>query len=152
MNPELDNIKLTRDPLSVGLAADWVTTPDSGGICVFAGTTRMESRGEGRLVIGLEYEAHEEMAVRVMGELADEVRAVLLIRKIVMWHRLGRVNPGEPSVVIAVSAAHRQEAFDACRRLIDRLKQAVPIWKKEIFEDGGGAWTAGTPLLQVDGF
>jgi molybdopterin synthase catalytic subunit len=106
----------------------------AGAIAVFIGTTRDHSHG--RRVVRLEYEAYEPMALRVMGDLAEAMKKKWEIEDVSIVHRVGNVNVGEVSVVIAVSAAHRREAFEACRHAIDELKESVPIWKKEYFEDG----------------
>ena len=106
-------------------------------IATFTGTVRRESRG--RRVVHLEYEAYEGMAEDVMAEIAAELRARHDILEIAIHHRLGRVDVGEPSVVIAVSAAHRAAALAACREAIDELKERVPLWKKEVYE-GGEEW------------
>ena len=91
----------------------------------------------------LEYDAHPSMAERKLREVCDEVRARWPITGIGVLHRIGRLAIGETSLLVAVSAAHRQEAFEACQHAVDRIKQVVPIWKKEIWEDGDGAWVAG---------
>jgi len=111
-----------------------VSVPEAGGIDMFLGTTRNHSKG--KKVIRLEYEAYSTMALRMMSEIESEIRKRWNIQKISIVHRIGVVPVMEASVAIAVSAAHRKEAFEACRYAIDELKKRVPIWKKEIFEDG----------------
>ena len=111
-----------------------VSVPEAGGINMFLGTTRNHSKG--KKVIRLEYEAYSTMALRMMSEIESEIRKRWNIQKISIVHRIGVVPVMEASVAIAVSAAHRKEAFEACRYAIDELKKRVPIWKKEIFEDG----------------
>jgi molybdopterin synthase catalytic subunit len=111
-----------------------VSVPEAGGIDMFIGTTRNHSKG--KKVIRLEYEAYSPMALRMMSEIESEIRKRWNIQKISVVHRIGVVPVMEASVAIAVSAAHRKEAFEACRYAIDELKKRVPIWKKEIFEDG----------------
>jgi molybdopterin synthase catalytic subunit len=111
-----------------------VSVPEAGGIDMFLGTTRNHSKG--KKVIRLEYEAYSPMALRMMSEIESEIRKRWNIQKISIVHRIGVVPVMEASVAIAVSAAHRKEAFEACRYAIDELKKRVPIWKKEIFEDG----------------
>jgi len=101
---------------------------------MFLGTTRNHSKG--KKVVRLEYEAYSPMALRMMSEIESEIRKRWNIQKISIVHRIGAVPVMEASVAIAVSAAHRKEAFEACRYAIDELKKRVPIWKKEIFEDG----------------
>ena len=111
-----------------------VSVPEAGGIDMFLGTTRNHSKG--KKVIRLEYEAYSPMALRMMSEIESEIRKRWNIQKISIVHRIGVVPVMEASVAIAVSAAHRKEAFEACRYAIDELKKRVPIWKKEIFDDG----------------
>jgi len=123
-----------------------VRDPAAGAVVVFTGTTRRTNAG--RRVVRLEYEAHEAMALREMRRLAAEAKGRWGLRKVAMVHRVGLVPVGEPSVVIAVSAGHREEAFAAGRWLIDRLKEIVPIWKKERYRDGAvwiGAQQGGPP-------
>jgi|SRR5208283_2362966 molybdopterin synthase catalytic subunit len=111
-----------------------VVSPEAGGIDMFLGATRNHSKG--KKVIRLEYEAYSPMALKLMGEIEGEIRKRWSIHKISIVHRIGVVTVMEASVAIAVSATHRKEAFEACRYAIDELKKRVPIWKKEIFEDG----------------
>lgn len=114
-----------------------VRDPAAGAIVTFLGTTRNENAG--RRVTRLEYEAFADMAVREMAKLGAAATRRWKLRKVAMVHRIGVVPVGEASVAIAVSAGHRGEAFGACRWLIDRLKEIVPIWKKEHFR-GGEVW------------
>jgi molybdopterin synthase catalytic subunit len=114
-----------------------VRDPAAGAVAVFTGTTRRTNAG--RQVVRLEYEAHASMAVREMRRLGAQAKRRWGLRKVAMVHRVGVVPVGEPSVVIAVSAGHREEAFTAARWLIDRLKEIVPIWKKERYR-GGAVW------------
>jgi molybdopterin synthase catalytic subunit len=109
----------------------------AGGIATFVGTVRRESRG--RTVVHLEYEAYDGMAEQVMEQIADELRARHDLCAIAIHHRTGRVGIGEPSVAIAISAPHRQDALAACKEAIDTLKERVPLWKKEVYE-GGEEW------------
>ncbi len=111
-----------------------VFVPEAGGIDLFLGTTRNHSKG--KKVIRLEYEAYSPMALKIMSEIETEIGKRWNIHKISMVHRIGVVPVMEASVAIGVSAAHRKEAFEACRYAIDELKKRVPMWKKEIFEDG----------------
>ena len=111
-----------------------VSVPEAGGMDMFLGTTRNHSKG--KKVIRLEYEAYSPMALRMMSEIESEIRKRWSVQKISMVHRIGVVPVMEASVAIVVSAAHRKEAFEACRYAIDELKKRVPIWKKEIFDDG----------------
>ena len=127
-------VQITQSRIDIQQIIDSVITPESGGIDVFLGTTRNNS-GD-RPVVSLSYEAYEPMAVRIMNRLEEEARARWPLREVAIVHRLGAVGLCEASVVIAVSSAHRHEAFEACRFLIDRLKKDVPIWKSEHFADG----------------
>jgi molybdopterin synthase catalytic subunit/molybdopterin converting factor small subunit len=128
---------LTEEPLSLEAAFDEVRDDGAGAVATFTGTVRRESRG--RTVHYLEYEAYDEMAVGVMEQLAAELRERYDVHAIAMHHRVGRVEIGEASVVIAVSAPHRQDALAACKDAIDQLKDTVPVWKKEVYE-GGEEW------------
>ncbi len=114
-----------------------------GAVVIFDGIVRDNSRG--RKTRYLEYEAYEDMAVAQMERLAAKALADYSIRNVAVVHRLGRIDIGESSVLIAVFSAHRAAAFDACRWLIDTLKKTVPIWKKEFFEDGA-VWAQGDPF------
>ena len=124
-------------PLDVDAVIRQVGRSDAGAIATFVGTTREHSRG--RDVTRLEYDAYPEMAEAEMARIADALRARHDILEVAMAHRVGEVPIGEASVVIAVSAAHRAAAMDACREAIDTLKQTVPVWKKEVFQ-GGEEW------------
>jgi molybdopterin synthase catalytic subunit len=128
---------LSGEPLSLERASAEVASDDAGGPATFVGTTRARSRG--RDVIRLEYEAYEGMAEAEMERIARELRARHDVIDVAIHHRVGPVEIGETSVVIAVSAAHRAAAFDACREAIDTLKQTVPLWKKELYV-GGEEW------------
>ena len=129
--------RVTEEPLSLEAAVAEVADERAGGIATFTGTVRRQSRG--REVTYLEYEAYAEMAEEVMAQLAADLQARHELCRIAIHHRVGRVELGEASVVIAVSAPHRQAALEACREAIDTLKQSVPLWKKEVYE-GGEEW------------
>jgi MoaE-MoaD fusion protein len=132
---ESDLIELTEAPLSEPALMAAVEDGGAGAIVLFSGVVRDQTGG--RRVKFLEYEAHAPMAVAKMREIAATARARFPgIRKLALVHRIGRLEIGESSVLIAVSTAHRGEAFEACRFAIDTLKETVPIWKKEYFEDG----------------
>jgi molybdopterin synthase catalytic subunit/molybdopterin converting factor small subunit len=128
---------LSEEPLSLDRAVEEVRSERAGAIATFSGTTRVESRG--RAVVHLEYEAYEGMAEDVMAQIAEELTARYALTAVAVHHRVGRVGIGETSVVIAVSAPHRQDALAACKDAIDQLKERVPLWKKEIYE-GGEEW------------
>jgi molybdopterin synthase catalytic subunit len=117
--------------------------PEDGALVIFDGMVRNNTRG--RRTLYLDYEAYEEMALAQMRILALQALADFPIRDVAIVHRLGRIEIGESSVLIAVASAHRAAAFDACRWLIDTLKKTVPIWKKEYFEDGA-VWADGEPF------
>lgn len=129
--------RLGSEALSLDAAVDEVRTDQAGAIATFVGTTRVESRG--RTVLHLDYEAYEEMAEQVMAQIAAELSDRYELCAIAIHHRTGRVEIGDASVVIAVSAPHRQDALAACKDAIDRLKEEVPLWKKEVYE-GGEEW------------
>ncbi len=129
--------RLTAEPLSLDAVVAEVQSEQAGAIATFIGTTRLESRG--RTVLHLDYEAYEEMAEQVMAQIAAELQGRYDLCAIAIHHRTGRVEIGEASVVIAVSAPHRQDALAACKDAIDTLKEQVPLWKKEFYE-GGEDW------------
>jgi molybdopterin synthase catalytic subunit len=130
-----DLYRVTEEPLSEPAVTAAVADPEAGGVVVFSGVVRNETGG--RRVKFLEYEAHAPMAEARMREIGEMVHARWPgVKAVAMVHRVGRLEIGEASVVIGVSAAHRAEAFEACRFAIDRLKETVPVWKKEHFEDG----------------
>jgi molybdopterin synthase catalytic subunit len=135
-----DWIAILPGPLPTAAVVDFVHDPAAGGIDVFLGTTRTEMNEQGKALRSLDYEAYPEMAMRQLQSLAVRARERWPIVKLALLHRTGRVAPGEPSVVIAVSTPHRADAFEACRFLIDELKRDVAIWKKEVWADGGGTW------------
>ena len=128
--------------MNIGDCIDWVLSPGCGGINVFIGTVRNVTKG--KKVIRLEFEAYEPMAISEMNKIAATVFNKWPVQKILIHHRTGVLLPGEVPVVIVVAAAHRDTAFTACRYIIDTLKQTVPIWKKEVFEDGE-VWVAAHP-------
>jgi molybdopterin converting factor subunit 1 len=145
----IGSIAISREPIDVEQLEQEVAHPAAGAIVTFTGTTRRQNVG--RRVLRLEYEAYEPMALSEMRKLAHEAGQRWEIVRIAIRHRIGIVEVGETSVAISVSAPHRAEAFEACRFAIDRLKQTVPIWKKEYFE-GGEVWigcqTSHPPDLQ----
>lgn len=128
---------LSDEPLSLDRVVDEVRDEQAGAIATFTGTTRIQSRGH--TVTHLDYEAYEGMAERVMAEIAEGLQARYELSAVAIHHRIGRVGIGETSVVIAVSAPHRQDALAACKDAIDELKERVPLWKKEVYE-GGEEW------------
>ena len=134
-------VRVTADPLDPAEAVASVADPAAGGTCVFLGTVRDHS--EAGEVTGLTYEAWEELALARLGEIGEELFASWPLRRVALWHRTGELEVGETSVIVACSAAHRAEAFEACRDGIERLKDDVPIWKKEHLVDGDAVWVAG---------
>ena len=128
---------LSDEPLSLELVASEVASDEAGAIATFVGTTRAQSRG--REVVRLEYEAYAGMAEAEMERLAAELEERHELVAVAIHHRVGPVEIGEMSVVIAVSAPHREAAFAACKEAIDTLTQTVPLWKKELYV-GGEAW------------
>lgn len=133
--------RVTSDALSVDEALAHVADPAAGGTCVFVGTVRDHS--DAGAVTGLSYEAWDELAVARFRELAEEVAERWPVCRIALVHRTGELAVGEVSVIVAVSAPHRTEAFEACRHAIERLKHDVPIWKKEALVDGDAHWVMG---------
>ena len=135
-----DVFELVRDPIRAAEISAHVKAPEDGAVVVFDGIVRNHSGG--RSTKYLEYEAYEPMALAQMREIGAGIRGSFSIHRLAIVHRLGRLEIGETSVFIAVSAPHRRAAFDACRFAIDTLKRTVPIWKKEYFADGG-VWAEG---------
>lgn len=135
-------VRVTSDPLSVDEALSSVADDGAGGTCVFIGTVRDHS--DAGNVTGLRYEAWDELAVKRLQEIAGELFEKWPIRKAAILHRTGDLGVGEASVVIACSAPHRNDAFEACRHGIERLKEEVPIWKKEALVSGDARWVMGS--------
>ena len=129
--------RISTAPLDLSAAAAEVATDEAGAVATFVGNVRRSSRG--RDVLYLEYEAFAEMAEPMLAQLADELIAKHGLCKVAIHHRVGRVEIGEASVVIAISAAHRAAALEACREAIDTLKNTIPLWKKEVYA-GGEEW------------
>lgn len=136
------SIVISANPLDVTSCASWLASPDCGGIDIFVGTVRNNTKG--RSVVQLAFEAYEKMAIAEMQKIATYALSNWPLQKILIHHRTGSLAVGEIPVIIGAAAAHRDAAFDACRYAIDTLKQTVPIWKKEIFEDGE-YWVAAHP-------
>lgn len=140
--PLKTQIEILSTPLNIQTCVDWIMSPESGGIDVFIGTVRNATKG--KPVVRLEFEAYEPMALAEMEKIVNQAFEKWPVQKVLIHHRTGILEVGEVPVIIAISAAHRAAAFDACRFIIDTLKQTVPIWKKEIFEDGE-VWVAAHP-------
>ena len=131
-------VEITEAPIDFTAVAERVRSDLAGAVCVFLGTVR-EMTGE-RRTASLEYEAYPVMAARKMEELESEARRRWPVIEVALVHRVGHLDLGEISVAVAVSTAHRGHAFEACRWLIDTLKEVVPIWKKELWADGTEEW------------
>jgi MoaE-MoaD fusion protein len=134
---------IVRTPIDAARILAGIKSAEDGAAVVFEGVVRNQTRA--RKTLYLDYEAYEEMALRQMEGLAGQALAQFEVRDVALVHRLGRLEIGETSVLIVVASAHRVAAFEACRWLIDTLKQTVPIWKKEYFEDGA-VWADGEPF------
>lgn len=134
----MDTVELLAKPIDCARALAAVGAAEAGAVALFLGTVR--DHHDGRPVSWLEYEAYPAMAERQMRLIAAEMRARWPLARVWMQHRIGRLAIGEASVIVCVSSAHRVEAFAACRHGIDRIKEDVPIWKKEFYADGAAAW------------
>ena len=135
-----DIFRIVREPIDAKGIVESLKAPEDGALVVFDGFVRDNFKGQKTLY--LEYEAYENMAWAKMREIGAQIHERFAIRRLAMVHRLGRLEIGETSVLIAVASAHRAAAFDACRYAIDTLKKTVPIWKKEYFV-GGAVWAEG---------
>ena len=135
-------VEVTADELDPGRVVEHVRRDDAGAVALFYGIVR--DHNQGRKVLHLEYDAYPEMATSVIQRIATEIEERFNIAETAIQHRTGRLEIGETSLLVAVSSAHRREAFDACHALVDRFKEEVPIWKKEVFE-GGEEWIEGDP-------
>lgn len=135
-------LRISADPLPIEEALAFVGDPGAGGTCLFVGTVR--DRSDAGQVTGLRYEAWEELAAARLEEICSELLAGWPVRRVAILHRLGDLAVGEASVVVACSAPHRAEAFEACRHGIERLKEDVPIWKKEGRISGEAEWVMGS--------
>ena len=142
-SPDEPYVRLVRERIVPHEIVPRLERPEDGAIVIFDGVVRNNSRG--RRTLYLDYESYEEMALKQLRELRDQARKQFSVRDVAIVHRLGRIEIGQSSVLIAVFSAHRAPAFDACRWLIDTLKRTVPIWKKEFFEDGA-VWADGEPF------
>lgn len=138
----MKDIRLSADPLDPSFALQVVASPGAGGTTAFVGTVR--DKTQGKQVVRLEFEAYEPMALSEMNKIADQIIEKWSAIAVAIHHRVGVLEIGEIPVIIAVATPHRKAAFEACEFAIDKLKQTVPIWKKEIFEDGE-IWVAAHP-------
>jgi molybdopterin synthase catalytic subunit len=130
-------VALTRDPIRTDAVLAKIASPSAGALCVFVGVVR--DSNEGRTVTRIQYEAYEQMALEQIDQVEREIRERFPVTGVALVHRLGVLGVGEASVLVAVSGGHRDETFAACRYGIDRIKEIVPIWKKEYTPDGT-AW------------
>lgn len=135
-------VHISEYSLDVGELTRLVQSPDCGGIDLFVGTVRNQTKG--KAVQRLDFEAYVPMALKEMKKIGEEAARKWPVRKMAIYHRVGSLQVGETAVVIAVSTPHRKASFEACQFAIDTLKETVPIWKKEIFEDGE-VWVAAHP-------
>lgn len=136
------DVLLSCEILEPARCEAFVAGPDTGGIVVFVGTVRNQTGG--KQVVRLEFEAYEPMALSEMRKIAESALVLYAVQRVSIHHRIGVLEVGELPVVIAVGSAHRKAAFEACAYCIDTLKERVPIWKKEVFEDGA-VWVAAHP-------
>jgi MoaE-MoaD fusion protein len=141
-----DVYRITREKIHTAELAESLKESSDGAVVIFEGIVREQSHG--RKTLYLEYEAYEALAIRKMEEIGAEAKRKFDVHNVGMVHRVGKLEIGETSVVIVVTATHRHPAFGACHYAIDRLKQTVPIWKKEYFEDGA-VWAEGEGQQQV---
>lgn len=137
--------KITSDDIELGDVIRAVETGDAGAIVHFLGVVRNNT--EGREVSYLEYEAYPPMAEKKMAEIAQEIHEKWGLNRVAMIHRVGRLEIGEVSVAVAVASPHRKEAFEACHYAMNRLKQIVPIWKREVWTDGEEEWVEPDPVF-----
>ncbi len=135
-------VEITDSPINIDKVIKSVTSENAGAIDVFIGTVRNKTKG--KPVVKLDFEAYEPMAIAEMRKIVNIAKQKWSIEKIAVVHRVGLLEIGDVPVVIAVSTPHRKDSFDACQFVIDTLKETVPIWKKEIFEDGE-VWVAAHP-------
>lgn len=135
-------VKISADELDIVSCLAISKDLESGGIASFIGTVRNHSKG--KAVVRLDFECYEAMAIKEMRKIAEAAISKYVVRNIVIQHRVGALYPGEVAVIIVVNDGHRDSVFDACRFIIDSLKQTVPIWKKEIFENGE-EWVSAHP-------
>lgn len=138
-----EHCEIVREKIESQKIADSLKAPEDGATVIFEGIVRNNTRG--RATLFLDYEAYDAMAITELERLAQTALQKFTIRDVRIVHRLGRLEIGETSVLVIVTSAHRGQAFDACRWLIDTLKKTVPIWKKEYFEDGA-VWADGEPF------
>ncbi len=135
-------VEITNKPINIDDIIKSVASQNAGAIDVFIGTVRNNTKG--KAVVKLDFEAYEPMAISELQKIVNTAKQKWAIEKVAVVHRVGLLALGEVPVVIAVSTPHRKDAFDACQFIIDTLKETVPIWKKEIFDDGA-VWVSAHP-------
>ncbi|MBD6619691.1 molybdenum cofactor biosynthesis protein MoaE [Nostoc sp. B(2019)] len=136
-----DSFAISFAPLSIAEIYAKADDPADGAVVVMSGMVRNQT--DGKPVVALEYQAYEPMALRVFYQIAADIRSSWSdVNRVVIYHRVGRLQVGEISVLVAVGCPHRSEAFEACRYAIDNLKHNAPIWKKEHWEDGSSTWVS----------
>lgn len=141
LKTEIQELRISFAPLSLDEAYSLADDPANGAIVVMSGTVRQQT--EGKPVLYLEYQAYEPMALTIFRQIASEIRQRWTdTNRVVIHHRIGKLEIGEISVLVAVGCPHRAEAFEACRYAIDTLKHNAPIWKKEFWEDGSSTWVS----------
>lgn len=133
-----DRCWITEEPISEQEVRSWVETPEAGAILVFLGVVR--NHADGRPVRGLEYHAYSPMVEKTLAAVLAQARQRWSLHRVAIVHRVGRLDVGETSVAVAVSASHRRDAFEACSFIVERLKADAPIWKRELWADGGQRW------------
>ena len=139
---DMVDIQLLETVLDPQDCIKFVTSPNAGGMAVFIGTVRNQTKG--KKVLHLEFEAYKPMAISEMDQIVKQMQEKWPVEKVAIHHRVGRLEVTEIAVIIAVTTPHRKAAFEACQFAIDTLKETVPIWKKEFFEDGA-IWVAAHP-------
>jgi len=147
--PVDDRVALQTEPLPVGEITAWVVRPDCGAVVVFLGTVRDHAEGRSG-VSELTYEAYEEQVTPRLAEIAAEARTRWTLGRVAVLHRIGRLGVSECSVLVAVSSAHRAEAFEAARFCIEAVKSTVPIWKEETWDGGVGWGTGARPVTPLE--
>ena len=138
------SFKVTEEVLDPRALERELESGDNGAVVTFLGVVRNNSRG--RTVSYLEYDAYAPMAIKVMSQIAEEVKARWPITDLGVWHRIGRLEIGDASLLVVVTSPHRKEAFEACHNAVDRIKEIVPVWKKEVWNDGE-SWVEGDILV-----
>lgn len=136
------DVKIVNEPLDIPACMAKATDAECGGMNVFAGHVRDQTKG--RKVLRLEFECYQSMALKELNNIAEDASLLWPVKAIVIHHRIGTLQVGEAAVVVVVNSMHREAAFKACQYAIDTLKQRVPIWKKEVFEDGE-EWVSAHP-------